>query len=155
MGNYLLPLNVWRYSWGVALTEVIKAEFNCVCQELIRVDNIIFFATWTMHSYTVNKRPTDASKYPRISILPHSYIFRCIRGAILREFSMSLLNCCPMSWKRNGMSAVYCDFLRSRMVAIYSPHPVPLSWHWATIQQIHIELPEDGAYDAPKHVGER
>jgi hypothetical protein len=45
----------------------------------------------------VNKIPRNASKYPCINILSHSYKFRRIRGAILREFSMSLLNCCPMS----------------------------------------------------------
>jgi hypothetical protein len=25
--------------------------------------------------------------------------------------------------------------------------------HWAKIQQAHTELPEDGASEAPKHVG--
>jgi hypothetical protein len=36
-------------------------------------------------------------------------MFRRFRGAIFREFSMSLLNCCPMSLNRNGMRVVYCD----------------------------------------------
>jgi hypothetical protein len=49
--------------------------------------------------------------YQCSSTLSHSYMFRRIRGAIFREFSMSLLNFCPMSWKRNGMRAVYCDRL--------------------------------------------
>jgi hypothetical protein len=38
-------------------------------------------------------------------------MFRCFRGAIFRQFSMSLLNCCSMSLKRNGTRAVYCDRL--------------------------------------------
>jgi hypothetical protein len=54
-------------------------------------------------------------KYQRIRTISHSYMFRCIRGAIFREFSMSLLNCCPVSWKRNGMTAVYCDRLCGEM----------------------------------------
>jgi hypothetical protein len=68
------------------------------CQESDRFD----LATWTMHSYTVNKRPTDVSKYPCIGISSHSYMFQRIRGAILRELSMSLLNCSSSSsvWGR-------------------------------------------------------
>jgi hypothetical protein len=50
-------------------------------------------------------------KYQCISTLSHFYMFWCIRCAIIREFSMSLLKCCPMSWKRNGMRAVYYDRL--------------------------------------------
>jgi uncharacterized membrane protein len=34
-----------------------------------------------------------------------------------------------------------------------SPHPISLLRHWATIQQAHTELPEDGASEAPKHIG--
>jgi hypothetical protein len=151
-----------------------------------------------------------------ISTLSHSYMFRSIRGAIFREFNMSLLNCCPMSWKRNGMRAVYCDcvcvwwdvmgwglyivtvvgcygmravycdcvcggmlwdegcilwlslwwdvtgrWMRIRILRPVTSHHTdchniqPLSWHCATIQQAHPELPEDGASDAPKHVGVR
>jgi hypothetical protein len=48
-------------------------------------------------------------KYQRINTLSHSYMFRRIRRAIFREFSMSLVNCCPMSWKQNGMRSVLCD----------------------------------------------
>jgi hypothetical protein len=50
------------------------------------------FAIWTVHYHTTNKRPTNASKYQCISTLSHSYMFRRIRGAMFREFSMSLLN---------------------------------------------------------------
>jgi hypothetical protein len=43
----------------------------------------------------------------------------------------------------------------TQTVTIYSPHPIPLLWDSATIQQAHTELPEDGTSDAPKHVGVR
>jgi hypothetical protein len=33
----------------------------------------------------------------------------------------------------------------TQTVTTYSPHPVLLSQNWATIQQAHIEFPEDGA----------
>jgi hypothetical protein len=33
----------------------------------------------------------------------------------------------------------------TQTVTIYSPHPVLLSRRWATTQQAHTELPEDGA----------
>jgi hypothetical protein len=69
----------------------------------------------SIHSHIMNKRPTNASKNQYISTLIHSYMFWRIRGAIFREFSMSLLNCCPM-WKRNGMRAVYCDCLCGGML---------------------------------------
>jgi hypothetical protein len=36
---------------------------------------------------------------------------------------------------------------------MYSSHTIPLSQHWATIQQAHTEFPEGGASEAPKHVG--
>jgi hypothetical protein len=38
-------------------------------------------------------------------------------------------------------------------VTLYSPRAISLLRHWATIQQAHAELPENGAYEAPKHVG--
>jgi hypothetical protein len=41
----------------------------------------------------------------------------------------------------------------TQTVTIHSPHPTSLLRHWATIQHAHTELPEDGAYEAPKHVG--
>jgi hypothetical protein len=40
----------------------------------------------------MNKRPTNASKNQCVSTLIHSYIFRRLRGAIFKEFNMSLLN---------------------------------------------------------------
>jgi hypothetical protein len=43
-------------------------------------------------------------------------MFRCFIGAIFGEYSTSLLNCCPMLWKRNGMRVVYCDRLCGGML---------------------------------------
>jgi hypothetical protein len=98
------------------------------------------------------------SMYYHISSLLH---VSALQGAIFREFSVSLLNCCTKSWKHNRMRAVYCDRLcggwdvsswrswniptPTQTVTIYSPHSVLLSRLWATIQQALTELPEDGA----------
>jgi hypothetical protein len=45
-------------------------------------------------------------------------MFRRFRDAIFSEFSMILLNCCLMSWKRNGMRAVCCDRLCGGMLLV-------------------------------------
>jgi hypothetical protein len=45
-------------------------------------------------------------------------MFRRIRGVIFREFSKSLLNCCPITWTRNGMRAVYCIHLCGGMLLV-------------------------------------
>jgi hypothetical protein len=41
----------------------------------------------------------------------------------------------------------------TQTVTIYSPHPITLLRHWATIQQAHTEIPENGASETSKHVG--
>jgi hypothetical protein len=64
------------------------------------------------------------------------------------------------------MKTIYCDRLcgwdvtgrrilgtTTQTVTIYSPHPISLLRHWATIQEAHAELPGDGAHEVPKHVG--
>jgi hypothetical protein len=55
----------------------------------------------------VNKRPTNAFKYPSTDIPSLSYMFRGAKGAILREPSWSCWNCCSTSWERNGIRVVY------------------------------------------------
>jgi hypothetical protein len=72
-------------------------------------------------------------------------MFRRFRGANFREFSMSLLNYCPMLRKRNGTRTVYCNRLCGGMSSFAFTT-------LATIQQAHTKLPEDGASEAPKHV---
>jgi hypothetical protein len=76
-----------------------EAKIICVKIKLITIaDQLVENAKRT---YLWIKDQQMHRKYQCVRTLSHSYMFRCIRGAIFREFSMSLLNCCPVSWKRN------------------------------------------------------
>jgi hypothetical protein len=93
-------------------------------------------------------------KYQRISKLTHSYMFRRIRGAIFSVFSMSLLSCCTISWKLKGFNNCSHIFYGLHILLFYIS--LCCSFHdIGQIQQAHTELPENGASDAPKHVGVR
>jgi hypothetical protein len=91
---WLAPIQKLTYLKKVSF----KQHFGFCLVIMIRNNEFffLFFATRTMSFHTVNKRPTNHRKFQCISTLSHSYMFRRIRGAIFREFSMSLLNCCPI-----------------------------------------------------------
>jgi hypothetical protein len=87
-----------------------RTEINRLCQPATSFPNTSVMDKTVQHltiRSRVNKDQQMHRKYQCISTLSHSYMFRRIRGAIFREFSTSLLNCCPMSRKRNGIGAVY------------------------------------------------
>jgi hypothetical protein len=95
----------------------------------------------TVHK--MNKRPTNSSKNQCISTSSLSYMFRRIRGAIFREFSMSsvchesgigwglyIVTVCVVGcyWSKDP-NHIRIPHPTTQTVTIYSPHPIPLSWH--------------------------
>jgi hypothetical protein len=127
-------------SCGRPLMRLYSLTIFFIFSSRILLKCICFFYFCSLdHAFSFGKQRTNKMyrEHQCISTLIYSYTFQRFSCAIFREFSMNLLNCCPMSWKRNRMRAVYYNRLRD----------------WATIQQAHIKLPEDGAWEAPKPVG--